>query len=62
MNEYDNGFFKPKEYNALINTLKENFRDNLRYTYEKKFEFIRDPDYLINKDLDDRPVLADGVF
>ncbi len=35
-NYYKNDYFRIKEFIHLINNLKENFRDNLRYTYEKK--------------------------
>lgn len=55
LTQYENGYYQHKDFNLICNNLVESLKGNLRGIYDRKYEFIREPDEICQKE--DRPIL-----
>lgn len=59
MTEYQNGFFDKTLFEEISKDLLISFKQNLARVYERKYEFMRDPESLMGKD--EQPIL-EGIY
>jgi len=44
LTKYENGYYQNKEFQAIAEDMLEQLKCTLRNIYEKKYEFIREPE------------------
>ena len=55
LTQYENGYYQNKDFAVVVEGLVENFKGSLRGVYDRKYEFIREPDEICQKE--ERPIL-----
>ena len=57
LTQYQNGYYQNKEFQVIAGNLVEGLKDTLREVYANKFQFIREPDTLCQKEC--QPILGE---
>lgn len=55
LTQYENGYYQNKEFQTIMNDLIGLVKGSLRDIYERKYEFIREPDSICQRET--KPIL-----